>query len=169
MDAKTTVALLRCLEIGLRSAADEFERLTDPTTPYDDSFATPKYDIRHDGLSQYSKAQLVQLLASLDPAYEAAGKTIKELREQITTLVEAHADGPPMQGASSSESFVPPGIISSEDFVVAATKLTEFFEETLKTREEMVRGYYNRMGCNAKCLRPGGACPNALVCQENLT
>lgn len=172
MDAKQTVAFLRCLELGLRTAADEFEKLIEPVHPFDDSYETarPPANVDADALMFYTRPQLVTMLKTVDPGFDVSGLTAKVLRERVATLVKQRFE-PTTDVATGvvTDGFAPPGVVAEPEFVAAAEKLQVWFEEHMPKREETIRAYYARMGCDGRCARPGGSCPNALICVENLS
>lgn len=171
MNAEQVVILMRCLEHGIRAAADMFEREIQPVNPYDlaKESVTYKTVTSADALKFFTRDQLVQLIEKLDPGFDCASLGINGLKARVIEIannpvIETNEPGLSVVGGT----FSPPGVIADPKAVEDGTKLLAFFEEAVKVREDFVRGYQAQMQCDLRCVRPGGACPQASGCYERL-
>ena len=172
MEPKQVVALIRAIELGVRTVADEFEKLITPVNPFDETFDTPHPapTVDSNALMFYTRPQLIALLKTVDPGFDTHLVTTKAMRDRIADLVKEHFEASSnIVAGGVSDGFAPPGVVSDPEFVEAGQALQTWFEEHMPVREETIRTYQARMGCCLRCVRPGGACPNALLCKENLS
>lgn len=172
MTPEQSLILLRCLELGMRAAADAFEQEITPLHAYDNNMGPGEKVVSDSSnLQLFTKVQLVQLLARIDPGFDHTGMSVAALRKRV----EAVARNPIIASEDTANSvlggaFSPPGVVADPALVATAGKLLTFFEEvTAGGREEIVRAWQARMQCDLRCVRPGGCCPNTGVCGESLT
>jgi hypothetical protein len=170
MNLQDFILVLRAAQVGLQATVDELERVAFDIDNDSPEPKAPKVKYYKD-YKHLSTDDLRAILLSVEPNLDTTGMShyqlctvLEEIRNKVAEpIIEMSTLQPTASGV-----FFPPGVVTDDVSTEWGKKLALWFDSMIKEREEVVRMYQRRMGCDLKCSRPGGACPNAVACAEAL-
>lgn len=182
MDTKSALKVMRALEVGLRVAIDQLEHEDDPLLGLVGlGVSSPAHarTIVETQVEILTRQEIEEALAEFDPYFAPDGRhSLRSMRNKLVefkmaslkkAMTPASRD---FEDAGSGKSeFSPPGVTSDSRAISAGGQLQMMFDSWTKqeSQRHKTKLWAQHMNCDTRCVRPGGACPQALSCAPLLS
>lgn len=179
---ETVLSIARAAIVGLNVFVDRIENEDDRHLGLAVLGVGTKEDARSLVTAQSELMHRVQLevaIKEMDPFFKRdARTTLRTLKERFVALklarvVKGIADNVnhAYEDRDGSPVFLPAGVETDEGAVIKAKMVAAVIDKWSRSDHNRYRAdlwkQYN--GCDLRCVRPGGCCPNAVVCEETLS
>lgn len=168
------LTIARSLQVGLQAFVDELEADHDPLvglsllgTPPGEK--TRNLIIAH--VERMDRGDLEEAILEVDPKYSLAGKGMAKLRAKMVSIklkeLQVGQGDPGFEvRPATGVTFRPPGVLTNPESQPTAKSLLDYFAILGKDGpgKAKVGLYQQHMGCDMRCIRPGGCCPNVPIC-----